>query len=57
VAFTIGEVTTKERLHKLVDELTEQEAARALELVEHERGDPLTPLPSTQLRRGEIPSD
>jgi hypothetical protein len=34
-------MTTKERLHKLVDELTDGEAARALELVEQEHEDPL----------------
>jgi hypothetical protein len=37
----IGAVTTKERLHKLVDELTDSEASRALELVKHEHEDPL----------------
>jgi hypothetical protein len=30
VALTIGEVTTKERLHKLVDELSEAEAGETL---------------------------
>ena len=34
-------MTTKERLHKLVDELTDGEATRALELVEQEHEDPL----------------
>jgi len=34
---TIGAVTTKERLHKLVDELSETEAARARIVVEDER--------------------
>lgn len=37
----IWEVTTKERLHKLVDELSEHEAERALTLVEKEREDPV----------------
>ncbi len=35
----IWDVTTKERLHKLVDELSENEAQRALTLVEKERED------------------
>lgn len=34
-------MTTKERLHKLVDELSEREAQRALRLVEKEREDPM----------------
>jgi hypothetical protein len=34
-------MTTKERLHKLVDELTENEAVRALQFVEGEREDPV----------------
>jgi predicted transcriptional regulator len=34
-------MTTKERLHELVNELTEEEAARALEFVEQEHEDPL----------------
>ena len=34
-------MTTKERLHKLVDELSEREAERALSLVEKEREDPV----------------
>jgi hypothetical protein len=34
-------MTTKERLHKLVDELSELEAKRALSLVEKEREDPV----------------
>jgi hypothetical protein len=34
-------MTTKERLHELVDELSEPEAERALSLVENERDDPL----------------
>jgi hypothetical protein len=34
-------VTTKERLHVLVDELSEPEAKRALRLVEKERDDPV----------------
>jgi hypothetical protein len=37
----IGRMTTKERLHELVDELSEPEAERALELVEKEHDDPL----------------
>lgn len=37
----IGHMTTKERLHKLVDELSEQEAERALSLVEKEHEDPV----------------
>jgi hypothetical protein len=34
-------MTTKERLHKLVDELSEREAERALRLVEKEHEDPM----------------
>jgi hypothetical protein len=34
-------MTTKERLHKLVDELSEAEAERALALVEGDREDPV----------------
>lgn len=34
-------MTTKERLHKLVDELSEQEAEAALVLVERWRDDPV----------------
>jgi hypothetical protein len=34
-------VTTKERLHKLVDELSEQEAETALVIVERRRDDPM----------------
>jgi predicted transcriptional regulator len=34
-------MTTKERLHELVDELSEPEAKRALRLVEKEREDPM----------------
>jgi hypothetical protein len=34
-------MTTKERLHALVDELSEREAERALSLVEKEREDPM----------------
>jgi len=34
-------VTTKERLHALVDELSEREAERALRLVEKEHEDPV----------------
>ncbi len=34
-------MTTKERLHKLVDELSEVEAERALALVEKEREHPM----------------
>jgi len=36
-----GSVTTKERLHKLVDELSEQEAETALVIVERRRDDPM----------------
>lgn len=34
-------MTTKERLHELVDELSEPEAKRALKLVEKEHEDPV----------------
>jgi hypothetical protein len=34
-------MTTKERLHKLVDELSEQEAKAALVIVERRRDDPM----------------
>jgi hypothetical protein len=34
-------MTTKERLHKLVDDLSEQEAAAALVIVERRREDPM----------------
>jgi hypothetical protein len=34
-------MTTKERLHQLVDELSEQEAAAALVIVERRRDDPM----------------
>jgi hypothetical protein len=34
-------MTTKERLHKLVDELSEAEAERALALVQGDREDPV----------------
>jgi hypothetical protein len=34
-------VTTKERLHKLVDELSDQEAEAALVIVERRRDDPM----------------
>jgi hypothetical protein len=34
-------MTTKERLHKLVDELSEREAEVALVIVERRRDDPL----------------
>lgn len=34
-------MTTKERLHKLVDELSEQEAEAALVIVERRREDPM----------------
>jgi predicted transcriptional regulator len=37
----MGVMTTKERLHELVDELSEPEAERALELVEKEHDDPV----------------
>jgi hypothetical protein len=40
LAVTIGPMTTKEQLHKLVDELSEQEAAAALVIVERRRDDP-----------------
>jgi hypothetical protein len=38
---TIPEMTTKERLHELVDELSEAEAERALALVQGDREDPV----------------
>jgi hypothetical protein len=38
---TIREMTTKERLHRLVDELSEAEAERALALVQGNREDPV----------------
>jgi hypothetical protein len=41
VATTIRPVTTKERLHRLVDELTEAEAGDALRYVASRRDDPL----------------
>jgi hypothetical protein len=41
VATTIREMTTKERLHRLVDELSEAEAERALVLIGDEREDPV----------------
>ncbi len=41
MALIIDGMTTKERLHKLVDELSDAEAERALELVEQEREDPV----------------
>lgn len=34
-------MTTKERLHKLVDELSDREAEVALVIVERGRGDPM----------------
>jgi hypothetical protein len=37
MAFTIREMTTRERLHRLVDGLSEQEAQRARIVVEDER--------------------
>ncbi len=40
-AGTILGMTTKERLHKLVDDLSEQEAAAALVIVERRRDDPM----------------
>lgn len=39
VGGTMGPMTTKERLHKLVDELSEQEAEAALVIVERRRDD------------------
>ena len=36
---TIGEMTTKERLHRLVDELSEDEAAATLLVTERHRDD------------------
>lgn len=41
MALTIEYMTIKERLHKLVDELTEAEAERAFTLVEGEHEDPV----------------
>ncbi len=38
-------MTTKERLHKLIDELSEIEAERALALVQKEREDPVIATP------------
>lgn len=38
---TIRRMTTKERLHKLVDDLSEHEAERALALVQGEFDDPV----------------
>jgi hypothetical protein len=38
------QTTTKERLHKLVDELSEQEAEAALVIVERRREDPILQL-------------
>jgi hypothetical protein len=40
-AATIYVMTTKERLHKLVDDLSEQEAEAALVIVERRRDDPM----------------
>jgi hypothetical protein len=40
-AGTILAMTTKERLHKLVDDLSEREAAAALVIVERRRDDPM----------------
>ncbi len=37
----MGPVTTKERLHKLVDELSEREAEAALVIVERRRDEPM----------------
>jgi hypothetical protein len=37
----MGFVTTKERLHRLVDELSEHDAARALDLVQSNLEDPV----------------
>jgi hypothetical protein len=37
----MGQMTTKERLHKLVDELSEREAEAALVIVERRRDDPM----------------
>jgi len=41
MAVTIEPMTTKERLHKLVDELSEQEAAATLLVVQRRRDDPM----------------
>jgi hypothetical protein len=41
MTLTIEHMTTKERLHQLVDELTEAEAERALALVEGGLEDPV----------------
>jgi hypothetical protein len=41
MALTIGEMTAKERLQKVVDDLTEAEAERALALVRTELADPV----------------
>jgi hypothetical protein len=41
VTVTLGHVTTKERLHKLVDELSEQEAGDALRYIERRHEDPM----------------
>lgn len=41
VAATIPAMTTKDRLHKLVDELSDQEAEAALVIVERRRDDPM----------------
>ena len=40
-AATISTMTTKERLHELVDDLSEQEAEAALVIVERRRDDPM----------------
>jgi hypothetical protein len=55
-------VTTKERLHKLVDELSDQEAEAALVIVERRRDDPMlqalaaAPLDDESSYPGEDPS-
>jgi hypothetical protein len=41
VGGTMGLMTTKERLHKLVEELSEREAEAALVIVERRRDDPM----------------
>lgn len=41
VAQYCGPMTTRERLHKLVDELSEQKAGTALVLLERRRDDPM----------------
>lgn len=41
MATTIRDMTTKEQLHRLVDELSEAEAKRALILIGDEREDPV----------------